>query len=189
MKKHATSLSLFQRDPWRRPRVGRSQGPSSCSAGIDLLVPAVQLEQHGAQGRVKAGLRASPRHGLDASRPRLDRPSTVLPSPAAVSITGVAAPRFSSRTPPRQVSTTLNSDAVASPYRFAAGVPTRLSGRPRDLLADEPIDLLPPRLRRCVARPSCPRVGRGGSGSIASKVIVSSVARSAAWRRILVRVQ
>jgi hypothetical protein len=50
--------------------------------------------RHGAQGQVKAGRRAAPRRKLDASRPYLDRPSTVPPLREAVSILGM---RYSAR--------------------------------------------------------------------------------------------
>jgi hypothetical protein len=45
--------------------------------------------RHGAQGRVKAGRRTTPRRELDVSRPRPDRPSTVLPLREAVAILGM----------------------------------------------------------------------------------------------------
>ena len=46
--------------------------------------------RHGAQGRGKPGRRAAPRRELDISRPRLARPSTVLPLREAVPILGMA---------------------------------------------------------------------------------------------------
>jgi hypothetical protein len=46
--------------------------------------------RHGAQGRVKAGRRSTPRRGLDVSRPGLDRPSTVPPLREAAAILGMA---------------------------------------------------------------------------------------------------
>jgi len=51
------------------------------------------LREHGAQGRVKAGRRAARRRGLDVSRPRLDRPSTVLPLREAGPILGMGLQR------------------------------------------------------------------------------------------------
>ena len=67
----AKSIFLFGRDRSSRP--GRAV-----------------LREHGAHGRVKAGRRAAARRALDASRPRLDRPSTVLPCGEAGSIPCIA---------------------------------------------------------------------------------------------------
>ena len=71
-----------------RPYQHGPNPPSLVRPGSDLSPRPCDFGQHGAQGRVKRGRRATPPSELNDARPPLDRPSTVLPWREAVPILG-----------------------------------------------------------------------------------------------------